>query len=51
MKYVKKNTTEKRKYKNSKDNQGIIKYKELKIKINRNANKQGRNGWKIDIMK
>ncbi|KAL4149828.1 hypothetical protein QTP88_003684 [Uroleucon formosanum] len=38
---------ERRKYKNSKDNQGIRKYKELKNKINRNA-KEAREKWLED---
>jgi hypothetical protein len=45
-----KNIEERRKYKNSKDNQGIRKYKELKNKKNINA-KEMRNVWKIDVMK
>ncbi|KAL4083943.1 hypothetical protein QTP88_029259 [Uroleucon formosanum] len=40
-------TEERRKYKNSKDNQGIRKYKELKNKINRNA-REAREKWLED---
>jgi len=42
-----KDIEERRKYKNSKDNQGIKKYKELKNKIKRNA-KEAREKWLED---